>query len=107
MAGSMDLKTLHGKRVRVSVPIHDKAVVVSGIARFLKVADLGHALQIDVDDPAGAFRLLIKESEWNGTILSDGAGHLISLGRTRRGCDWPPSQKYTARGQPSYGRPEV
>lgn len=107
MAGSMNLKALHGKRVSVSVPIQNRAVVVSGIARFLNDPDVVPALQIDVDDPAGAFRLLIKESEWDGTIHSVGAGHLISLSRMRRDCDWPPRQNYSARGQPSYGGPEV
>jgi hypothetical protein len=107
MTDSMNLKTLHGKRVSVSVPIQNRAVVVSGVASFLNVPDLGPALRIDVDDPAGVFRLLIKESEWDGTIHSVGAGHLISLSRMRRDCDWPPRQNYIARGQPSYGGPEV
>jgi hypothetical protein len=103
----MDLKTLHRKRASVSLPIHDKAVVVSGIARTLKIPDVGPALQIDVDDPADAFRLLIKESEWNGSIQPVAAGHVISLTKTRRGCDSPPNQNDIARDEPSYGRPEV
>jgi hypothetical protein len=71
------LRDLDGRKITVSLPLQGNRVHASGHATFLTDVGLGPALKVVIDDPSGGFTLLIKESEWQGTIRLAAGGEFV------------------------------
>ncbi len=73
------LEQLDRKKVAVEVTIGAEVRVLRGTADYIQHAVLGDCLRIAIDDPSsGELELLLRASEWAGSIALD----------DRHGCDY-------------------
>ncbi len=74
----ISLEQLNQRRVAVEIAIAGDVRVLHGAADYIRDPHLGECLRIVTGDADGNAELLLRTSEWNGTISVD----------DRHGCDY-------------------
>jgi hypothetical protein len=77
-----DFRKLDRRKVEISIPINSRRIVVSGFATLFRDPEGEESLKVDVEDPAGAFEIVLPSGAWaNGIQMMEASdGVLIVLG---------------------------
>jgi hypothetical protein len=76
------LELLDQKRIAVGLDVSGRHVLLKGVGTLYEDPALGVCLKIGVHDALGDFDVILRESEWNGEVLSEpvpDCDYLISL----------------------------
>ena len=67
------------RNVSISMPIGAKRVVLHGSARYRRQSEFGPCLVVAVEDPDGAFEIVLSEGESKYRLMEASTGLLIVL----------------------------
>jgi hypothetical protein len=66
----IQLRQLDKRLIAVELTVRDQKRVLKGTGNYHASGDLGPSLHVEINDAAGGFEFVLKESEWKGQIES-------------------------------------